>query len=54
MAVPGPAHRWLMNAFNQGTRETGREIDFVALRQALAKGAPWSPGLVESLMPKKK
>ena len=39
-------------AFNEGTRETGREIDFVALRQALAKGTPWSPELTESLMPK--
>ncbi len=38
-------------AFNEGTRETGREIDFVALRQALAKGTPWSPELTESLMP---
>ena len=41
-------------AFNEGTKETGREIDFIALRQALAKGAPWTPELVESLMPKKK
>jgi 6-oxo-cyclohex-1-ene-carbonyl-CoA hydrolase len=39
-------------AFNEGTRETGREIDFVALRQALAKGTPWTEDLVESLMPK--
>jgi 6-oxo-cyclohex-1-ene-carbonyl-CoA hydrolase len=39
-------------AFNEGTRETGREIDFVALRQALAKGTPWTPKLTESLMPK--
>jgi 6-oxo-cyclohex-1-ene-carbonyl-CoA hydrolase len=41
-------------AFNRGTKETGREVDFVALRQALAKGAPWSPELNESLMPGKK
>jgi 6-oxo-cyclohex-1-ene-carbonyl-CoA hydrolase len=41
-------------AFNRGSRETGREVDFIALRQALAKGAPWSPDLTESLMPKKK
>ncbi len=41
-------------AFNEGTRETGREIDFVALRQALAKGTPWTPELIESLMPKTK
>ncbi len=41
-------------AFHRGSKETGREVDFVALRQALAKGAPWSRGLTESLMPKKK
>ncbi len=39
-------------AFNEGDREVGREIDFVALRQALAKGAPWTPELTESLMPR--
>jgi 6-oxocyclohex-1-ene-carbonyl-CoA hydrolase len=39
-------------AFIEGTRETGREIDFVALRQALAKGTPWTPELIESLIPK--
>ncbi|MCB1437303.1 MAG: 6-oxocyclohex-1-ene-1-carbonyl-CoA hydratase [Rhodobiaceae bacterium] len=41
-------------AFNEGTRESGREIDFVGLRQALAKGAPWTPELTESLMPASK
>jgi 6-oxo-cyclohex-1-ene-carbonyl-CoA hydrolase len=41
-------------AFNRGSRETGREVDFIALRQALALGAPWSDALTESLMPKKK
>ncbi len=39
-------------AFDEGTKETGREIDFVALRQALAKGTPWTPELTESLIPK--
>jgi 6-oxo-cyclohex-1-ene-carbonyl-CoA hydrolase len=39
-------------AFNEGSRKAGREIDFVALRQALAKGTPWTPELTESLMPK--
>jgi 6-oxo-cyclohex-1-ene-carbonyl-CoA hydrolase len=39
-------------AFNEGTKETGREIDFVRLRQGLAKGIPWSEELVESLVPK--
>jgi hypothetical protein len=39
-------------AFNEGTKETGREIDFVKLRQGLARGIPWSEDLVESLVPK--
>ena len=39
-------------AFNEGNREIGREIDFVALRQALAQATPWTPELIESLMPK--
>lgn len=38
-------------AFNEGTKETGREIDFVKLRQGLAKGTPWTEELIESLMP---
>ena len=38
-------------AFNEGNRETGREIDFVELRKALAKGTPWTSDLTESLMP---
>ncbi len=37
-------------AFNEATAET-READFVALRQALARGTPWTPELVESLLP---
>ncbi len=40
-------------AFNEGNKETGREADFVKLRQALAKGTPWTVELVESLMPGK-
>ncbi|HEY5599027.1 MAG TPA: 6-oxocyclohex-1-ene-1-carbonyl-CoA hydratase [Kiloniellales bacterium] len=39
-------------AFNEGSKEFGREIDFIALRQALAKGTPWTPELIESLMPR--
>ncbi len=39
-------------AFNEGNREIGREIDFVALRRAIAAGKPWTPDLVESLLPK--
>ena len=41
-------------AFNRGSKETGREVDFIALRQALAQGAPWTDRLTESLMPRKK
>ena len=37
-------------AFNEGTRDD-READFVALRQALARGTPWTPELTESLLP---
>jgi len=40
-------------AFNEGNKEIGREIDFVKLRQGLAKGVPWTEELVESLMPGK-
>jgi 6-oxocyclohex-1-ene-carbonyl-CoA hydrolase len=38
-------------AFNEGPKDH-REIDFVALRQSLAAGAPWSEELIESLVPK--
>jgi 6-oxo-cyclohex-1-ene-carbonyl-CoA hydrolase len=38
-------------AFNEGNKEIGREIDFVKLRQGLAKGVPWTEELIESLMP---
>ncbi len=38
-------------AFNEGNRQIGREIDFIALRQALARGTPWSRELLESLLP---
>jgi 6-oxo-cyclohex-1-ene-carbonyl-CoA hydrolase len=39
-------------AFNEGTRETGREVDFVALRRALATNTPWSDDLTESIQPR--
>lgn len=38
-------------AFNEGNKDTGREIEFTDLRQALAVGTPWTPELIESLMP---
>jgi 6-oxo-cyclohex-1-ene-carbonyl-CoA hydrolase len=37
-------------AFNEGTKES-REVDFVALRQALARGQGWSGTFTDSLMP---
>jgi 6-oxo-cyclohex-1-ene-carbonyl-CoA hydrolase len=37
-------------AFNEGTKETGREIDFVTLRQGLARGIPWSEELIDGLI----
>ncbi len=39
-------------AFNEGTKETGREADFVALRRALAANTPWSDELTESIQPR--
>ena len=38
-------------AFNEGNKEVGREVDFVALRQALASGAQWTGKFTNSLMP---
>ncbi|MGE5145024.1 MAG: 6-oxocyclohex-1-ene-1-carbonyl-CoA hydratase, partial [Acidobacteriota bacterium] len=40
-------------AFNEGTKES-REVDFVALRQALARGQGWSEAFTDSLMPGKR
>jgi len=39
-------------AFNEGTKETGREVDFVALRRALADNTPWSDELTQSIQPR--
>ncbi|MBI4275747.1 MAG: 6-oxocyclohex-1-ene-1-carbonyl-CoA hydratase [Rhizobiales bacterium] len=41
-------------AFNEGTRETGREVDFIALRRALADNTPWSDALTDSIQPRAK
>ena len=38
-------------AFNEGTKETGREVDFIALRRSLAADASWSDALTESIQP---
>jgi 6-oxo-cyclohex-1-ene-carbonyl-CoA hydrolase len=39
-------------AFNEGPKDD-REIDFVALRQAIARGEPFSEALTERVQPKK-
>jgi len=41
-------------AFNEGSRESGREVDFLALRRALAANAPWSDDLIQSIQPGKR
>jgi len=38
-------------AFNEGTKATGREIDFIELRRALARNTPWSDQLTASIQP---
>jgi 6-oxo-cyclohex-1-ene-carbonyl-CoA hydrolase len=40
-------------AFNEGTKES-REVDFIALRQALAAGEAWNDAFTDSLMPGKR
>ncbi len=38
-------------AFNEGTKETGREVDFVLMRQLLAEGMPWTDELQRKISP---
>lgn len=38
-------------AFNEGTKEHGREVDFVALRRELAEGVKWTEEFIDSHMP---
>jgi 6-oxo-cyclohex-1-ene-carbonyl-CoA hydrolase len=38
-------------AFNEGTKDTGREVDFVALRRALAANEKWDDALTADIMP---
>jgi 6-oxo-cyclohex-1-ene-carbonyl-CoA hydrolase len=38
-------------AFNEGTKDTGREVDFVALRRALAANNKWDDALTEDILP---
>lgn len=51
MATEGHAG---FKAFAVGNKEIGREVNFVALRQAQAAGKPWTPELIETLMPRRK
>ncbi len=39
-------------AFNEG-HKGAREVDFVKLRQSLARGARWGDALIESVMPRR-
>ncbi|MHC4815941.1 MAG: 6-oxocyclohex-1-ene-1-carbonyl-CoA hydratase [Planctomycetota bacterium] len=41
-------------AFNEGTKETGREIDFIRLRQLLAEGRGWDDELIREISPQYK
>ncbi len=38
-------------AFNEGTKDTGREVDFVTLRRALAANEKWDDALTARIMP---
>jgi 6-oxo-cyclohex-1-ene-carbonyl-CoA hydrolase len=38
-------------AFNEGTKDTGREVDFVELRRALAANETWDDALTADIMP---
>jgi 6-oxocyclohex-1-ene-carbonyl-CoA hydrolase len=38
-------------AFNEGTKDTGREVDFIALRRALAANDKWDDALTEDILP---
>ncbi|MCB9558611.1 MAG: 6-oxocyclohex-1-ene-1-carbonyl-CoA hydratase [Deltaproteobacteria bacterium] len=39
-------------AFNDGDRESGREVDFVELRRLLAQGEKWGEDLIQAVHPK--
>jgi 6-oxo-cyclohex-1-ene-carbonyl-CoA hydrolase len=41
-------------AFHEGSRETGREVDFVELRRRLASGAAWDDELLRAISPQLK
>ena len=41
-------------AFHRGSREVGREVDFIDLRRRLAAGEMWGDDLIESVSPQYK
>ena len=47
---PAPFSEAGFRAFNEGTKES-REVDFIAMRQALACGQGWDDAFTDSLMP---
>ena len=38
-------------AFNEGSKDTGREVDFITLRRALAANAKWDDSLTDAILP---
>jgi len=38
-------------AFNEGTKDTGREVDFIALRRALAANEKWGEEFTDNILP---
>jgi 6-oxo-cyclohex-1-ene-carbonyl-CoA hydrolase len=41
-------------AFHRGSREVGREVDFIDLRRRLAQGETWGDDLIEAVSPQYK
>ncbi|MBN2361183.1 MAG: 6-oxocyclohex-1-ene-1-carbonyl-CoA hydratase [Deltaproteobacteria bacterium] len=41
-------------AFNEGTKETGREVDYITLRRRLAEGRGWDDDLIREISPQYK
>jgi 6-oxo-cyclohex-1-ene-carbonyl-CoA hydrolase len=41
-------------AFHRGSREVGREVDFIDLRRRLAEGETWGDDLIEAVSPQHK
>jgi 6-oxo-cyclohex-1-ene-carbonyl-CoA hydrolase len=48
--VPSLKARAGFRAFNEGTKDD-REVDFIALRQAIARGEGWSDALTDRIQP---